>query len=291
MPSTTRLVFNLLSLRERSQTKIISLGICKHVLAVVSWVYHKSSEPSVTEVSCYWKKSPLAELDMMLHPTMMTPSGVQYELNSLYKSGSGEFLQMVSEKLMELKIPSMLLSQISNTNHPLCIHNLLHQYCTSRDILDKSYHNFKIFVASALQSIDKETMRLTNIDTREQSLSALWKILKFGRVSASILGAVAGCKKDTSIDRMVDKIFGTEKLKTTDAMLRGLQIENEVRREFCRDQKRRVQLGHFAMSAILPLCGASPDGIGRRHANQEGHVADDAPNEALQQKKGIFANS
>ncbi|GBL81424.1 hypothetical protein AVEN_143708-1 [Araneus ventricosus] len=37
-----------------------SLGGCKHAIAFLSWLHRRSEEPSVTEVTCYWKKSKLS---------------------------------------------------------------------------------------------------------------------------------------------------------------------------------------------------------------------------------------
>lgn len=203
-------------------------------------------------------------MNLLLHPSKMTPNEIRVDLKSLYQSGSGTFLDDVKAKLLEMKVPSVLRAQFTNSNHPLCLHTLVHKFCTTRDYYDKSFDNLKGFVETALKSfeLDKEMALKTKVETQNQSSSPLWRLLRYGRITASSLAAAAGCKKDTSEERMVLKVFGAENLKATEAMTRGLRIENEVRRVFCRDKKRRVQLGHFAMSHKLPLFGASPDGIG-----------------------------
>ena len=41
---------------------IILLGGCKHAVAVFMWLHRRSSEPSPTEVQCYWRKSILSSI-------------------------------------------------------------------------------------------------------------------------------------------------------------------------------------------------------------------------------------
>ena len=37
-------------------------GGCKHVVAFILWLHRRSSDPSVTEVQCYWKKARLSNV-------------------------------------------------------------------------------------------------------------------------------------------------------------------------------------------------------------------------------------
>jgi len=39
---------------------IVLLGGCKHAVAVLIWLHRRSSEPSPTEIQCYWRKSVLS---------------------------------------------------------------------------------------------------------------------------------------------------------------------------------------------------------------------------------------
>lgn len=229
-------------------------------MATVAWVHYKAVEPSCTDTTCYWKKSALSAIDLTLHPSKMTPHEIAVDLKSAYR-GNGLFLEKLKPVLMQLKVPSMLRSQLKNTSHPLCMQNLMHQFATSQ-VRDKSFQNFKDFVSASIRSLGKKIERETMIETRRQGESALWRLLRFGRVTASSLSAAAGCQKDSSEERMKRTVFGTEKFHPTLAMQRGLRIEDEVRQQFCKDRKRKVQLGHFLMSEELPLFGASPDGIG-----------------------------
>jgi putative phage-type endonuclease len=235
--------------------------VCKHQLAVVAWAHYKAVEPSCTDVTCYWRKSALSCVDLTLHPSQMTPNEIGADLKSAYQGG-GSFLDSLKPHIMTMRVPSLLKSQLVNTAHPLDMHVLMHKFCSSRSIADKSCENFKEFVSRAVNTVDPKILLETKVATKAQSKSAVWKLLRYGRITASTLATVAGCGKECTAESLVNKLFCSEKLKTTPAMARGLAIEDLVRSQFCKDTKRKVQEGHFLMHKEYPLFGASPDGIG-----------------------------
>lgn len=240
--------------------KLFLTGVCKHVMAMVGWVHHSSVADSVTETLCYWRKAPLANFDVTLHPSKMNAREIAEVLPVLYKS-DGSFMNKVKNCLQVCNAP-ILRNQLCSTVHPLCMHGLMYDFCRTASIADKNFTAFAQFVEVRLRSADKSLMQKTKEETRSQSASALWRILRYGRVTASILAEVAGCEKESAIERLVNKIFGAEKLKTTAAMARGLRIENDVRKQFCKTHRRQVQPGHFEMHPLYSIFGASPDGVG-----------------------------
>lgn len=241
--------------------QMLLTGVCKHVMAVVGWIHHSSVADSVTDTLCYWRKAPLASIDVTLHPSKMNAQEIAEILPVLYNS-DGSFLNKVKNCLEVRNAPSMLRNQLCSTIHPLCMHGLMFDFCRTASIADKNFTAFAQFVEVRLRSADKSLMQKTKEETRSQSASALWRILRYGRVTASILAEVAGCEKESAIERLVNKIFGAEKFKTTAAMARGLRIENDVRKQFCKTHRRQVQPGHFEMHPLYSIFGASPDGVG-----------------------------
>lgn len=239
-------------------------GLCKHVLAFVAWTHYKAIQPSVTEVICYWRKSGLSTVDLNTKPIDMTPNDKPACIPRSKYRGGGSFLAKVKSKLEALHVPSMLMGQLSDTTHPLCMHSLSHKFFTSQAPL-KDFFNFKVFVADAIRSMCINTMKDTNKETLIQSKSPLWRILRYCRITASILSSAAVTnenRKREAIESLKNKIRGSEKLPASKAMKRGLDIEDDVRRKFSRDKRRKVEPAHFFMTPELPLFGASPDGIG-----------------------------
>lgn len=254
---------------EQFLKSIFLTGLCKHVLAFAAWIYHESIKPSVTDEVCYWRKSSLSCVDLNMKPSDMTPDGKAAAIpKSKYLENAGSFLEKVKGRLTAARMPSMLLSQIENTTHPMDMQGLSHRFFTADGVV-KDFASFKCFVSRRLEGLTPKLLKETKLETLKQSNSALWKLLRFCRITSSILSSAAVNKEDRTqeaIDGVVSKLFGTGKMNprkaTAEAMKRGLDIEADVRRQFSKDKKRRVEPGHFLMTPDLPLCGASPDGVG-----------------------------
>ncbi|KAI5750303.1 hypothetical protein M8J76_014477 [Diaphorina citri] len=115
---------------------------------------------------------------------------------------------------------------------------------------------------STLSSAGLAPLLLSSINvekkTREQSDCPLWHIVRYGRVTASKFYSVAHCK--TEDGRLLDSMLG-EKVKSTTAMVRGSQLEDEVFKLVKNKLPDMRKCGVF-LNKEYPFFAASPDGLG-----------------------------
>lgn len=95
--------------------------------------------------------------------------------------------------------------------------------------------------------------------TIEQSESALWFELRYGRITASKAHEAAHCH--TLEGCFVETVVGAISLKDTAAMTRGKNLEKQVRKEIEKISKIKIKKCGFKTSPEYPVMGASPDGI------------------------------
>ncbi|KAF9824869.1 hypothetical protein SFRURICE_001742 [Spodoptera frugiperda] len=95
-------------------------------------------------------------------------------------------------------------------------------------------------------------------ETREQSNSALWFELRYGRITASRAFEVSRCK--TSDGTLISLILGG-KIPDTPAMKRGRVLENEVRKTVESKIKKKVSKCGLLLNSKYPMIAGSPDGI------------------------------
>jgi len=106
----------------------------------------------------------------------------------------------------------------------------------------------------------EEACHLAFAETKEQTNSRYWSFLRYGRVTASNLYAVAHSKIESG-GVLKEMILGASTLKLTEAMSRGQNLEQSVVKIV--EKKMNVQIDKVGikLSPDLPEFGASPDGL------------------------------
>jgi hypothetical protein len=132
--------------------------MCKHVLALAAFLYHKSVDPSCTEQACYWKKSSLSAVDVTMPLVKMHPNK-SYSLYPSYYNEDGTFYKEVFSLVKHSGFPSMLVSQKEITLHPLCMYNFAFQFAIERNItVSKEYESFKNFIQDSWKKLTPDVM-------------------------------------------------------------------------------------------------------------------------------------
>ncbi|XP_030747065.1 uncharacterized protein LOC115875674 [Sitophilus oryzae] len=117
------------------------------------------------------------------------------------------------------------------------------------------------FIKFAVSQMNNSLCSEAEKKTRAQSENPLWHELRFGRITASKIFEVAHCK--TPEGTLVESIIGSYKVRDNKFMKRGRLLEKKVLK--CAEQKVKCKFqecGFFTMP-LLPVLGASPDGISK----------------------------
>lgn len=115
------------------------------------------------------------------------------------------------------------------------------------------------FISFASNNMQASTCIIAENATLAQSNSALWKELRYGRITASKLYEVARCK--TPEGSLVNQLIGCSKVRDTEAMKRGRDLEKRVMEVVSKNFKIEINNCGMFLRPDLPLFGASPDGI------------------------------
>lgn len=104
-------------------------------------------------------------------------------------------------------------------------------------------------------------LKEVSTETKSQYKSALWRELRYGRITGSLVYEVAHCK--TGNGSTIDKLFG-KKMLDTKSMKRGRDLESKVKLTL--EKKLRVKIADSGLwlKSDNPIFGASPDGLGPR---------------------------
>jgi len=87
---------------------IILLGRCKHAVTVLIWLRRRSSEPSPTEIQCYWRKSVLSSaITSIKYKTAQEISGYKTPLDESNLDNSN-FLSKIVKQAKEKQLYSQL---------------------------------------------------------------------------------------------------------------------------------------------------------------------------------------
>jgi hypothetical protein len=231
--------------------------LCKHALALVSFLHYKSREPSCTEVECYWRPSVLSTVaDLRVPITNFNKKQETLRLISDYNS-DGRFLANVKQRLIDENLDCMLYRQITKVGkHRLCMNRLSGIFSTSD--LDKTAAMFLNF---ATCEYDEPLVSDIALKTVLQSDCPLWHTLRYGRITASILNSAGSHEAEGTSETLVNYIFGAANVDETFAMRRGLDLEEPVRKRFAEMMACKISPGHLQMSADHPHMAASPDGV------------------------------
>lgn len=191
---------------------VASQGGCKHAIAFLFWLHRRSEEPSPTEELCYWKKSDLSKVgtsqkflllsDITKTPTVRTDSSTDV---------ARKFISRNENKNFDCLMLNMTRSPTYNV---ISLHQLAIGF--QDEDLSMNAQNFLEFCTSKMTN--KDCLHAT-VATKEQSKSAMWHELRYGRITASKIYEASRCSTDGSL---VESIFGASKFIPTAAMQRGL---------------------------------------------------------------------
>lgn len=204
---------------------IAALGGCKHAIALIGWLHRRSEEPSPTEQICYWKKSVLASVDIS------KPYNSDTEESSTYSDSdegqSDGFISGFAAESKKLNVKDchfLLHYNFSKFSLPLLKISLHHS------LIDYSLcnvtHSANDFLSFCERRMRPSVLREILTETKGQHKSALWRELRYGRITGSLVHEVAHCKTDDG--STIDKLFG-KKIFNTKSMERGRELESQVK--------------------------------------------------------------
>ncbi|XP_030746033.1 uncharacterized protein LOC115874875 [Sitophilus oryzae] len=117
------------------------------------------------------------------------------------------------------------------------------------------------FIKFAVSQMNNSLCSEAEKKTRAESENPLWHELRFERITASKIFEFTHCK--TPEGTFVESIIGAYKVRDNKFMKRGRLLEKKVLK--CAEQKVKCKFqecGFFTMP-LLPVLGASPDGISK----------------------------
>lgn len=199
-------------------------GGCKHAVVFLFFLYERYNTPSPTEGACLWKVPQLARVDENIDNFILTKLG-RLNNQNITQSGSGIFLRKFLEKCpSDRLITGLKFHQPFPRMEPYSLHCLILDFKKS----SLARITAKEFIVYSKTVMNNSICRDIEVSTREQGQgenSSRWFLLTFGRITASKLWDLSRCK--TADGSLVHGLFGQKSL-TTEAMKRGLELENKV---------------------------------------------------------------
>lgn len=162
------------------------------------------------------------------HTPVQTP---QESFLSVVKNYSKETGDIENQLMKYYKEPSAC--------EKLSIHNLV-------SIMQNKPQSAQVFIEFCKQMMHSKSCEEAALATIEQSSCPLWYELRYARITASKAYEAAHCK--TLDGSLTENIMGATKLKDTDAMKRGRNLESEVikvvlrRRDVARRRRRALDM-------------------------------------------------
>lgn len=216
------------------------------------WLHRRSEEPSVTSVTCYWKKSTLSKI-----------TSSDFDIESIFKvTNKTDFGPKNSDVVNDLlsNVPNnhgmLFLMERENYLNNLSLYHLSLKYANDNKNEDKSSTHFINFCKATMSDnfcFDAEKV------TRNQSESKEWQELRFGRITASKLYEAANCKILNG--SLVEVLMGSSGKFQTEATARGQKLESEVLKKVAEERKIKITRPGIFLNSLYPIFGASPDGI------------------------------
>ncbi|CAH0385762.1 unnamed protein product [Bemisia tabaci] len=227
---------------------------CKHAIAFIAWLERRASEPSPTEEFCYWRKSALGRLGASTKVVQINEISKQKTVD-ISKEARVEFFRDVVVSFGKTAKGSLIFKNM-DLHKSASIHNLILHFKKEVPRKKQTFEEFEKYCS--LYLTDKMCQEIAKA-TVGQSKSALWKDVRFGRVTGSKVHETSRCK--TSNGATANAIYGCAKLKTTEAMTRGQNMEPGVIKVLQKKYKQPIKKTGFVMKPTEPLFGASPDGL------------------------------
>ncbi|XP_046406176.1 uncharacterized protein LOC124171082 [Ischnura elegans] len=241
------------------------------------WMHRRSEEPAPTEITSYWSKPKLAGLQSS--HCHIRAEDFKKEAEALKMPSNEDFLKTVQEIASKESISCQLSKMTTEGNDlmELSMHKLVFNFAKDGG---REYTDFLRFAESAMSH---ELIDLAANETLNQSKDILWQELRYGRITASRLYDASRCKAEGSILRL---ILGATKWHETEAMKRGLYLENRVLNVVESKLKCKMSRCGLFLMKEYPALGASPDALGdgfvveikcpSKHSTQKSYLCNDS---------------
>ncbi|CAG9765762.1 unnamed protein product [Ceutorhynchus assimilis] len=226
-----------------------SEGGCKHAVAFLMWVHRRSEEPSPTDKVCYWKRSALAGASNTKKCITTEDFGV---IPSISPNDT-----LLNDYILEAKKRnienSTMRYHLPQNYDCFSLHKMKMYLLSTNNINDGN-----LFLNFCQQQMDEDLLNQIEIKTRNQSKCSLWSEMRYARITASKAYDAAHC---ATFDRtLVENILGA-KVFQTEAMKRGLNLEEAVLKVLARDTSQTFRRSGLFLSKECPVIGANPDAI------------------------------
>ncbi|CAG9837719.1 unnamed protein product [Diabrotica balteata] len=202
---------------------VASSGVCKHAIAFLMWLHRRSEEPAPTEVVCYWKKAPLAQVGADEKYIEAIHIGKKIKKHSTTSPNTAGFFEDVLEGIRIGNYPCPLNAHHRDISEvkKLSVHQLMIEFISSD--LDQTADSFVNFCN---KHVNPDIIQKISELSHTQSEDSLWFELRYGRITASKLYEMAVCKKSSG--SLVNQIIGVAKKFDTFATKRGKKLEKAV---------------------------------------------------------------
>lgn len=236
----------------------LSLGGCKHVIALISWLHRRSTEKSRTSIECYWTKPSLSKIGQkFLRVEDIFPSKkCEIPLTSRLSLVDSILLDFHAEGLESCAGSFVHAAEQKSTT----IFHLLMDY--KKTPLPHSGKSFLEFCNDSISPIDCRTIAQK---TSGQAKSKCWFNHRFSRITGSKIFEISRCTTDAG--SLVNTILGASKVFETTAMKRGKILEPEVIKEVQKKLKNergltsKIEFTGIVVKPSHVIFGASPDGL------------------------------
>lgn len=225
------------------------------MIAFLLWLHRRSSEPAPTSVKCYWKKSKLSQVGSSIKIMPLADMSKRSQKPRNFPSADN-FVDRVIEEIAKRKSNFQLTRHCISAQNPLLklpMHQIFLKY-------RNQITSIKDLLEFAQKEMPPSLCRQVMLETIGQTESKLWPEMRYGRITASIIYAMAHCK--TEDGSLVDLILGASKIKDNDAMRRGRRLEKQVLEVVQAILKVPLESSGLFLNPQFPALGASPDALG-----------------------------
>lgn len=214
----------------------------------------------MTTVTCYWKRSKLASIGTSLK--FIKTKAIGKAVNqSLPVRQRPSLLDTIKVHCKKTNAYSTQLTRYFKEPSPadkLSIHFLINAIPTVQP------YSAKEFIKYCENNMPSNICEEAQEATKDQSVCPLWHELRYARITASKAYDAAHCKKLDGV--LVEQIIGSKKLKDTEAMKRGRNLERLIIKEVEKRIGEKIMNTGLLLNKEYPVIGASPDGVCTRFA-------------------------
>lgn len=213
------------------------------------WIHRRSEEPSPTEKICYWKRSVLSGATATKKYITSKDFGATTTVicdDRLLKS------YIIEAKKRKVENSTMRY-HLNENDHSISLHTLKLHFLS-----ENIEHGADNFIKFCKRQMQEKIIRNIEKNTRNQSTCTLWSEMRYGRVTASKAYDAAKCGTFDGV--LVENILGA-KIFQTEAMKRGLYLEEAVLNELAKKTSKKFYKAGLFLSSDYPILGASPDAI------------------------------